>query len=95
MRVHSDIYPTASETLALLFQFPREYIAGVKTPVPKEIKYDLEFEYGETVEALKILTSRPLWKERILAVFKRLDDETFPDVQRYFEQAFVRPRGGS
>ncbi|EKM57732.1 uncharacterized protein PHACADRAFT_182186 [Phanerochaete carnosa HHB-10118-sp] len=55
---------SASETLALLFQFPRRTIPGVQLPVPDEGKNELYEEYKATIEALKILTSRPSWASR-------------------------------
>lgn len=72
----------ASETLALLFQFPRKRIPGGKVPVPDEIKEEIDKEYKATIETLKIFTSRPKWQQRVLDVFKRLENETFPDVER-------------
>lgn len=57
-------------------------VPGAQLPVPDEGKDELCEEYKATIEALKILTSRPSWVQRILTVFRRLDGETFPEVDR-------------
>lgn len=72
----------ASETLALFCEFPRKIIPGADVPVPEDIKPELDSEYQSTMEALKILTRRPNWVQRILAVFTRLDGETYADINR-------------
>lgn len=75
----------ASESLALIFQFPRYMVPGIKPSLSGEVKEDWEKDYDDTVAAYKILTSRPRWRARILSVFQRPDDEKWEDVQKYVE----------
>ncbi|EKM48435.1 uncharacterized protein PHACADRAFT_214799 [Phanerochaete carnosa HHB-10118-sp] len=74
----------ASETLALLFQFPRRTIPGVQLPVPDEGNNELYEEYKATIEALKILTSRPSWVQRILTASR----EDFPSMGYILNSSF-------
>jgi len=73
----------ACEALALLFQSSLDVVLGVPVPPAAPWKANVDEEWAASVETLKIITSRPGWLKKVLAVWKKIDDEDWHSVKRY------------
>ena len=74
----------AAECLALLFQFPLHSIAGLDLPLEGDMKVERDQEWNDSVAALEILYSRPNWLSKMLAIWRRFEQESYTVVERYF-----------
>ncbi|KAI0078587.1 hypothetical protein K474DRAFT_884553 [Panus rudis PR-1116 ss-1] len=66
----------ASETLALLFQFPLDTVPGLELPLPEKHKRERAREFRETVEAYKTLITRPQLVDKLIGIWKKVNEET-------------------
>lgn len=75
----------ACEILVLFIHFPVYVIPGMQTKVDgldrPEIATKLEKEWRAMVECLKIFTRRPGWLENVTAIWSRVENERWEDVQ--------------
>lgn len=79
----TQVDSAACEVLALLFQPSLEVVLGVPVPPEAPWKANIDSEWNAIVETLKILTSRPGWLKKVLAVWKKIDDEQWQNVKLY------------
>ena len=78
------------ETLATLVHWPLRYIPGVDITLETEtevggqvIQEEIESDIQASLSALKILTNRPGWTNKLLALWKKFDDETYQQINLY------------
>lgn len=79
----TEVDSIACEALVNLFSFPLGRIPGVLVNMDEgEIKEEDKAEVHAALDALRLLVSRPHWASKILAVWKKLDEEKWPKVKR-------------
>lgn len=70
-----------TETLVLMLNFSPEMVPGVEINVDDdEIQSRLSNRWSSLMEGTNILTARPDWCQRIVDIWKRLDDESPDDI---------------
>jgi hypothetical protein len=65
----------------LLFQSSLDVVLGVPVPPEVPLKASVDEEWTASVETLKIITSRPGWLKKLLAVWKKIDEEDWRSVK--------------
>jgi hypothetical protein len=79
----TEVDAIASEVLVSLFRLPSGMIPGVSLSLDEgDIKNDDDAEMNGFIELLRLLTSRPHWVSKILAVWKKIEDEKWQKVKR-------------
>jgi len=72
----------ACEALVLFFRVSLDSVPGVSVSVEDALQEEVDAEWTALVESLKILTSRKDWVEKIIAVWKKIDDEKWQDLKQ-------------
>lgn len=72
----------------MLFLFPQDVVPGVLVPLDEDLKADAVAERDAMIKALRILTSRPDWVTKVLAVWKKIDDEKWQDIKMCVSAVF-------
>ena len=74
---------TACELLVMFFDFPLNMVPEISIPYDRpDWTEEIDAELTAMVNSLKILTSRSGWVEDIIAIWKKIDDEKWPEVER-------------
>ena len=74
---------TACELLVMFFDFPLNMVPGISIPYDRpDWTEEIDAELTAMVNSLKILTFRSGWVEDIIAIWKKIDDEKWPEVER-------------
>lgn len=63
------------EAIALLFCISLEAVPGIPAHPDNDSQQEFKAEHDALIDSLKILTSRPNWAEKIIAVWKKIDNE--------------------
>ena len=75
------------ETLVMLVHWPLQSVPGVDIPLEaenevggEEIMEKIESDRQASLSALRLFVARPGWMNKLLALWKKLDDETFQQI---------------
>lgn len=80
----TEVDAIACEVLATIFRLPFGRIPGVPVSLDDgEIKDEDDAEMNASLELLRILTSRPHWVSKVLAVWKKIEEEKWQKVKRF------------
>lgn len=73
----------ATECLVLLMRGSFNGISGITTPKDDKILPEEEAEHEALLNSLSLLTDRPQWREKLLAVWKKIEVENVAEAKAY------------
>lgn len=79
----SQVDSISCESLAMLFRVPPETIPGISINLENDFQGAIEEDKKGVTDSLKILTARPKWTEKIIAVWNKIDNEKIHELKKY------------
>ncbi|KIJ54510.1 hypothetical protein M422DRAFT_41781 [Sphaerobolus stellatus SS14] len=73
----------AMETLYNLLMLPYGFVPGISEDLTSSETDHFKEEIGYAIKCWKIFTRRPRWREKLLEVSQKLEDESFDQIRRY------------
>ena len=72
----------AMETLYNLLMLPYEFVPGMSNDLTADENDDIKKEIGYTIQCWGVFTRRPRWREKLVEVWQKLEDESLEQIRR-------------